>query len=1537
MRRAIWIVVLSLVLQLPLTSGGVPRASARVGGPVRPAPAGIAPTPDAQSSLPAALWAGRQAPAVPDVLRPWIPWVLHDQEEALCPRPLGEDDSDEKVCAWPARLRLELRAKGGGFVSVIRAFRRMSVALPGSGKHWPQDVRVDGQPAVVLAKEGASGEDAQPEVQVAAGTHTITGTFQWDELPESLDAPRDVGILTLFVGGQQILHPNRDDDGRVFLQKEEGEDSEQEDEALDVSVSRRLEDGVPIQLRTRIELRVSGKRREVLFERVLPDKFVPMRIDSELPARLESTGTLRIQVRPGTHVLTVTARHPGPVAEIRRPQPPARWPADEAWVFEAAPAIRIVTVEGVESIDPQQTTVPADWRKLPCYAVHPGDAVRLVTQRLGDSQPLADELHLSREIFLDFDGNGFTTSDRVSGTLHRAWRIEVQSGTELGRVAVGGKDQLVTIGKQSGRAGVELRQGQLLLSADSRIPYAAEISAVSWNADFREVRSRLHLPPGWQLFHASGADDIPGTWLRRYRLMSLFLTLLAAMGVWRLFGGRWAALTIVGLLLACPVSEVPHVAVLAVLMTEALLRVLPDGKARSVISAGHWLTRVAMVLALIGFATTQLRHGLYPAVERRAAQELVFDAPEEEKPDAMQVQVQAQAPSSVFAQQSGLGQAKQDAMGGLVGPGTGGGGVDSDGIAIDQEDRKEKPKESKEGIVRYAKREQAAPEPMLMAIEDLRQQRQSSLSYGSAKLMPGKKSAYRNRNVNFEIDPKAVVQTGPGLPRWSWNSHSLSFSGRVERAQMLRLWLIPPWLNLILSLLQVSLIGLLGVRLCGVGLSPDALWRGLRGPGRTQVAAVLLLFACVLGPQSARAELPSDELLSTLKDRLLKEPDCMPHCAASSRLFLEAQGKLLRLRMEVSAAAQTAIPLPGSASQWLPEQVLLDGVPATALAQREGGHLYLVVPAGNHQVILEGRLPARPTVQLELPLLPRRVEARVEGWELAGLHEDGIADENLQLSRIEKDGKDSETPTQLQQGTLPPLVRVARSIQIGMQWEVETQVSRLTPVGSAVVLEVPLLPGEQVTSPEVRVQNRKVLVNMGPSETSFVWRSSLQETDNLELQATSLGELVEQWTLLVSPMFHAELSGIAPLHPERAETAREPVWRPWPGEKVGISVSRPAAKSGATLTIDLARLELRPGLRATDAKLKLRIRTSRGGQHVIKLPEGATVEALSADGSQRPVQQQGRELTLQLVPGSQQLDIAWSQPGGQALRFLSPDIDLGAAMVNAEINLHLGDGRWVLLCTGPRLGPAVLFWGELVILILLSLLLGRVPCTPLRAQHWLLIGLGLLQVPLFTGATVLGWFLALGYRQSGPELRHFALFNLRQIVLVIWTLMMVLGLLEAIRVGLTVSPEMAIVGNGSHGGQDALLRWYADRADRLMPQAVVWSLPVLAYKLFMLLWSLLLAVNLVGYLPWAYRAFSEWGLWRPMPPLFRRKSKSSESPAPQADAADVADAAAAATAAAPAPGAVPAVPPVAVPEPLQPMEQDQTLPQKVAPPDPHRK
>jgi hypothetical protein len=46
-----------------------------------------------------------------------------------------------------------------------------------------------------------------------------------------------------------------------------------------------------------------------------------------------------------------------------------------------------------------------------------------------------------------------------------------------------------------------------------------------------------------------------------------------------------------------------------------------------------------------------------------------------------------------------------------------------------------------------------------------------------------------------------------------------------------------------------------------------------------------------------------------------------------------------------------------------------------------------------------------------------------------------------------------------------------------------------------------------------------------------------------------------------------------------------PLWQPWPGEKVIITLSRPQAIPGQILTIEEAKLDLTPGERYTNGEL----------------------------------------------------------------------------------------------------------------------------------------------------------------------------------------------------------------------------------------------------------------------------------------------------------------------------------------------------------------
>ncbi len=50
---------------------------------------------------------------VPEPLRPWIDWVLHDHEEARCP--FFQGLKDQRQCVWPSRLAFDLGDRGGRF------------------------------------------------------------------------------------------------------------------------------------------------------------------------------------------------------------------------------------------------------------------------------------------------------------------------------------------------------------------------------------------------------------------------------------------------------------------------------------------------------------------------------------------------------------------------------------------------------------------------------------------------------------------------------------------------------------------------------------------------------------------------------------------------------------------------------------------------------------------------------------------------------------------------------------------------------------------------------------------------------------------------------------------------------------------------------------------------------------------------------------------------------------------------------------------------------------------------------------------------------------------------------------------------------------------------------------------------------------------------------------------------------------------------------------------------------------------------------
>ena len=1330
---------------------------------------------------------------IPDALKPWREWVLWQDQTHACP--ILAIDQNPRACIWPTSLQLDLTVQGGSFTLKVKSFADIATVLPGDEAHWPQDVTVDGEPFPVMGIEG------RPTAFLPPGAHNIAGRFLWERPPSVLTVPNHIALIELTVNHQLVPWPTLNEHGQLWLAEDStGPTASSNANTEQLKVYRRINDDVPVQVTTRLDLDISGNRRELNLKGVVLDGAIPMQLDSSLPARLEPDGMLRLQVRPGHWSVTVQSRFPDDRTEIALPAYPTPWPDGEIWSFQANLAIRLVEVAGAPSLDPRQTELPEDWKTLPAYGLKTGDALSFQVIRRGDPKPEPDQLTLHRRLWLDFDGGGYTVHDRIGGRMTRDWRLTSGEGMTLGRISINEEPQSITLDTTTQGVGVEVRRGQLNLSGDSRVDSRSRLSATGWAKDFQSVSAELNLPPGWQLIAALGVDEASGAWIDRWTLLDFFVVLTLTLAVGRLWDRRAAALTLITLGLLWQEPEAPRYVWLHLLASTALLRVVP-ASASTASRAVVWIkgyrlfALVALALTALPFMFQQLQLGLYPQLQSPrpiysvpAYQDHRFPVPESEPmADLAMAEKSDEAVTSADAE---------------------------------------------------------PPRPMLNK---------------RGPRLPAAQPVVPAPTV-YKIDPKAITQTGPGLPDWEWQRLSLIWRGPVTQAQTLTLLLISPGVTLMLNVLRVLLLMWLAGWLIADnhrGVGP-----GLLRPGSMK-AFWLTLLALVL-PRAEATELPTPELLNELRARLLAPASCQPHCVDIPELRLQTSPNRLQLEMTINTGVDAGVALPAQGGQWWPSQVTVDGKAAQALFRGDEGQLWLAIPTGTHRVALSGPLPSRDQIELPLPLKPHRVDAGGTAWGVEGIGENGVPEPQLRLIRNgPQAGDDSQFPAGSR--PLPGFVEVERTIRLGLDWRICTRLKRLTPADQPLSLEIPLLEGESVLADTLAVRDGKVTVSLPIGQAEAGWESTLAQTATIHLRAPETRQWTEIWHLDVNPIWHIQPSGIAVVHHQSPNGLWQPEWRPWPGESVTLAVTRPSGVSGNTLTLESSDLTQRPGERATASTLTLKLRSSQGGQQTLTLPDGAMLQSVTLDGVAQPIRQEGSAVVLPVHPGTQVASLQWNTEGGIGALYRTPEILLGAASVNAKTHIELGSNRWVLLLGGPAMGPAVLFWGLLATLLLIAFGLRRIPHSPASYWQWALLLVGLSQASLLGGAMVVGWLLLLAWRgQHGTSLSGRG-FRAIQITLALLTLVALAILASAVAAGLLGMPAMQIAGYGSDAWH---LNWYQDRTADALPRPWVVSVHLWVYRILMLAWALWLANTLLNWLRWGWACFTAGGIWTnpPAPP-----------------------------------------------------------------------
>jgi hypothetical protein len=1313
--------------------------------------------------------------AVPPQLDGWRGWVLDGKEYLQCPFYVAGayGSSDRHPCAWPGNLVLSAGDDGGRFSIGWTAYAETWLPLPGGADRWPLSVTVDGLSSPVVQHNGG------PAVLVDPGDHRITGRLEWQRRPEALPIPASIGRIHLTIDGQTVF-PLQRSANSLWLGRAATESGEAD--ALSVEVRRRLADGVPAMLETRIRLDVSGQGREAVLGPALPSGFVPVSIAADLQALLDRDGNVHLQLRPGKWQVAVTARATGPLTQIELDTPGPPWPEREIWSYQADSRLRVTGASGGLAVDPSQVDVPPEWSQDPAFSLGAGDTL-VVEERSRGMADDANRLHLQRQLWIDFDGEGMTARDNVTGRLVQSFRLDMALPFVLSRAQAGGQPLLITSGADTGLTGVELRNPTLSLEATSRLDArVGAIPVTGWSESFESVSTAVHLPPGRELIAALGADSSPDAWIDRWSLLDVFLLMITTLLVARLLGRRWAVVAAAFLVLSYHESVGPLLLLLVVVGLSLIRQALPEGRLANLVRVGVLLSILVLALVILPFVAEQLRLALYPQLERH--------------------QVGAWA--------------------GLTGPGDG----FSNQVA--------KP------LSRV--REEAAGSKM-MALGD---------GYIASSLPS---SALQSRNA-LRLERYAasnVFQSGGGEPAWEWRTARLSWAGPVNPDQRVRLLMTPVWLTRLLRVLMVGLLVAIVARI----LTDWRAKNGLRKGASTAVVIAVLLTLIGAGAADAQST-PDPALLAQLGERLARAPECVPECGHLEMAVVTATDRHLEISLTVHTAAFVAVPIPSSKRAWNLTEIEVDGRPRDA-ALAAAGRLFVALNRGVHRVRLAGLLSGVDSAEIPFPMSPARIVARADGWSINGIRDENLVTDTLTLVRVRDEGSRGSEVVAVK---IPPFVRVERTLDLDLDWTVTTTVSRIAPTTGSLAVEVPLLAGESVLSSGFEASKGSVTAALPTGRSTTSWQSRLEPMDRLEITAPALDQRSEVWRVVVSHQWNAVFSGLPPTLSDESEDFWVHEFHPLPSETLLITISQPEPVAGVTLAIDHATLTTQAGRRAREHTLDLQLRSTRGGQHAISLPPSAEVLEVKLDATPLNIRPDEGRLTVPIRPGEQNLKVRFRDQSGASWWQRSPAVDLGASASNLGVIVNPGDHRWVLATGGPRVGPAVLYWGELAVMLLLAVLLARLGRTQLKLRHWLLLGLGFSTFSWVALGIVVIWLIALDARQRLDRELPWWRFDLIQLALVGLTVAALVCLVVAIPFGLLGSPDMHVSGNGSWAHN---LVWFDDLSDGPMPEVTILSLPLWIYRVVMLMWALWLSAAVISWLRWGWQCLTTGGGWRRKP------------------------------------------------------------------------
>jgi hypothetical protein len=627
--------------------------------------------------------------------------------------------------------------------------------------------------------------------------------------------------------------------------------------------------------------------------------------------------------------------------------------------------------------------------------------------------------------------------------------------------------------------------------------------------------------------------------------------------------------------------------------------------------------------------------------------------------------------------------------------------------------------------------------------------------------------------------------------------------------------------------------------------------------GSSGVAAALLLLVFSIPHVAIAQGFPSTELLSELEQRM-DRAECKENCTSIGRADLRVDGEILRIELDVASNGEGALPLPGPVSSVLPRSVAMNGSPA-AVRRGEEGHLWVRVPHGTHQIVME--VPLRELDELALSWMhpkPTALSTQLPGWELLGIRPSGIPGDAMTLQRVAKRGASAASVAD--ERITVPYYLIEREVQFDVGWSVTTTVRKIGGIERGSSTSVQLLPGEVVSELGDGLSVRgetEVNLTFRRNEDTKQWQSTLPVSTSLALTASERNDRSEVWSLGCSNLWRCSWSGVTPIA-TRIDGQHRVVWKPYSGESTAITIAKPAAVPGQEVTIQDLSLQHRPGPRVSQTTITFTVQSFRGGVETVTIPAASTIRSVKVNGIDVTGRFSGQALPISFDPGVTAVVVEFTTEQGVEFITKAPPVSMTTAPSNVTISIEPPEARWILWLGGEPWGPRVVFWSSLLIVVGLAYGLSWTGRTILSVREWILLGLSATVFPVTALVLPILWQFTLRYRRD-HEFQNRGTFNALQLLLAFLTISMIAWVYFVVQQGLLAEPDMGVLGNGS---STRSLRWFVDRSSAVLSEPYLISTPLWIWRGAMLLWSTWLVFGLLRWVRETLSILLQGGFWR---------------------------------------------------------------------------